>query len=100
MWRWRGDLAALLLRTDMAAAGASQFTFHLETTGIDMDCDKAIALANSVRQVRRVRPHPAAGAGQQQAGMHGLVASCRLGLAAKCSGARKTTGAACSARLQ
>jgi hypothetical protein len=36
----------------MAAAGASQFTFCFETPGIDLDCKKAIALANEVHQVR------------------------------------------------
>ncbi|GAB4814271.1 hypothetical protein N2152v2_001317 [Parachlorella kessleri] len=35
---------------DMAAAGASQFTFHLEAAGIDMNTSKAIDLGNAVRQ--------------------------------------------------
>jgi len=33
----------------MAAAGASQFTFHIETAGVEMDCDRAIALAADIR---------------------------------------------------
>ncbi|PRW57267.1 carbohydrate kinase [Chlorella sorokiniana] len=34
---------------DLAAAGASQFTFHIEAPGIDFDCDKAAALAQAAR---------------------------------------------------
>lgn len=34
----------------MAAAGASQFTFHLEAPGIDMDPGRAVELARSVRE--------------------------------------------------
>lgn len=34
---------------DMAKAGASQFTFHIETQGVDMDCNRAAAIAASVR---------------------------------------------------
>jgi ribulose-phosphate 3-epimerase len=33
----------------MAAAGASQFTFHIETAGVGMDCGTAAALAAEVR---------------------------------------------------
>ena len=33
----------------MAAAGASQFTFHIETAGVEMKCDVAAALAAEVR---------------------------------------------------
>ncbi|KAI7844200.1 hypothetical protein COHA_002334 [Chlorella ohadii] len=34
---------------DLAAAGASQFTFHIEAPGIDFDCSKAAALAQAAR---------------------------------------------------
>jgi ribulokinase/ribulose-phosphate 3-epimerase len=34
---------------DMVKAGASQFTFHIETAGIEMSCDKAAALAATVK---------------------------------------------------
>lgn len=34
---------------DLAAAGASQMTFHIETEGIDMDCERAISLSIDIR---------------------------------------------------
>jgi ribulose-phosphate 3-epimerase len=34
---------------DLAAAGASQMTFHIETEGIDMSCERAAALAAQIR---------------------------------------------------
>jgi hypothetical protein len=33
---------------DMAAAGANQFTFHIETAGVDMDIEKAKEIAAQV----------------------------------------------------
>lgn len=35
---------------DLSAAGASQFTFHIEAEGIDMDCKKAATLAAEVKK--------------------------------------------------
>lgn len=34
---------------DMAAAGASQFTFHIETAGVEYDCKRAASIAAQVR---------------------------------------------------
>ena len=34
---------------DMAAAGASQFTFHIETAGVDFSCERAAEIAAEVR---------------------------------------------------
>jgi ribulose-phosphate 3-epimerase len=34
---------------DMAAAGASQFTFHIEATGVDFSCEKAAEIAAKVK---------------------------------------------------
>jgi len=35
---------------DMYKAGASQFTFHIEALGVDMDCNRAAVIAASVRK--------------------------------------------------
>lgn len=35
---------------DLAAAGASQMTFHIETEGINMDCNRAAALAIEIHK--------------------------------------------------
>lgn len=34
---------------DLAKAGASQFTFHIETAGVDYDCNKAAEIAAKVK---------------------------------------------------
>lgn len=34
---------------DMASAGASQFTFHIETAGVDYSCERAAVIAADVR---------------------------------------------------
>ena len=42
--------AAAAIWLGSPAAGASQFTFHIEAPGIDFDCGKAAALCQQARQ--------------------------------------------------
>ena len=53
-------LTSLCRPADMAAAGASQFTFHLEAPGVDGSTEAATELARAVRAAG-MQPGAAAG---------------------------------------